>query len=134
MSTKAMHESKEKLCDLLDRINRNGEIKLGDLEAIDHLTNSIKNLMKISQMEEGGYSYGMGDWNASGNYSNRGYSNDGYSNRSYANDSMSMGHYVRGHYSNGDMITERIEEMMNDGRMSTADKDTLRRAMEVLRR
>lgn len=147
MSAKSMHELKEKLCDLLEEVTRNGDIKLGDLEAIDHLTASIKNLKRIDEMEENGYSYGMGDWNASGNYSNRGYSNDGngmgysngnYSNRgSYGEDDTMSGrrmHYVRGHYSRGDMIADRIEEMMEDNRLSVDDKSILKRAMDIMRK
>ena len=34
------------------------------------ITDTIKNLDKITTMEEEGYSYGMGDWNANGSYSN----------------------------------------------------------------
>lgn len=135
MSAKSMHELKEKLCDLLEEVTRNGDIKLGDLEAIDHLTASIKNLKRIDEMEENGYSYGMGDWSANGNYSNRGYSNNGYSMNGNYDDTMSgRMHYVRGHYSRGDMLTERIEEMMNDNRLSSTEKDTLRRAMDIMRK
>lgn len=140
MSAKEMYEAKEQLCKLLGEVTRTGEIKLGDLEAINYLTNSIKNLMKINEMEEGGYSYGMGDWNANGNYSNRGYSNNmGYSNNGYStngtyDDTNSRMHYVRGHYSRGDMLTERIEDMMNDSRLNNDEKSTLRRAMDILRK
>lgn len=149
MSAKSMHELKEMLCKEIDGIVRKGSISRSDLETVDYLTTSIKNLMKISEMEEGGYSYGMGDWNASGNYSNRGYSNDmGYSNGRYSmNNGNSYGdgedtmsgrryHYVRGHYSRdgGDMLTERIEDMMNDNRLSVDDKSTLKRAMDILRK
>lgn len=149
MSAKAMHEGKEMLCKEFEELIRKGSISKSDLPAIEQLTTSIKNLMKISEMEEDGYSYGMGEWNANGGYSNRGYSNDGYSNRNYGNysnrgsygdeDTMSgrRMHYVRGHYSRdggGDMITERIEEMMEDSHLSVDDKSTLRRAMDILRK
>lgn len=147
MSAKSMHELKEMLCKELEDLTRKGNVSRSDLEPISYLTDSIKNLMKISEMEEGGYSYGMGDWNANGNYSNRGYSNDGgmgYSNarypmrNNYGEDDTMSGryHYVRGHYSRAgeDMLTEKIEEMMNDSRLSVDDKSTLRRAMDILRK
>lgn len=142
MSAKSMHNAKEQLCKLFDEVTRDGDLKLGDLESIYFLTASIKNILRINEMEEGGYSYGMGDWNAGGRYSNDGYSNNGYSeNMGYSNgrygDTMSgRMHYVRGHYSRAgeDMITEKIEEMMNDNRLSVDDKSTLRRAMDILRK
>lgn len=157
MSAKSMHEAKEMLCKELEDLTRKGSISRSDLEPIEQLTTSIKNLMKINEMEEGGYSYGMGEWNAKGGYSNNGgYSNRGYSgdnmgmsNAGYSNERYSRGsygdgddtmsgrmHYVRGHYSRAgeDMVTERIEEMMNDSHLSVDDKSTLRRAMDILRK
>lgn len=140
-----MHELKEMLCKELEDLTRKGSVSRSDLEPISYLTDSIKNLMKINEMEEGGYSYGMGDWSANGNYSNRGYSGDdmGYSNgrypmrNSYGDDDTMSGrrmHYVRGHYSRGDMITDRIEEMMEDNHLSVDDKSILKRAMDIMRK
>ena len=54
-----MHELKEKLCDELEEIARKGELGSGDLEIIHKLTDTIKNIEKISMLEEdGGYSQG----------------------------------------------------------------------------
>lgn len=153
MNAKKMHELKEMLCKELETIINKGNITRSDLEPIEYLTGSIKNLMRINEMEEGGYSYGMGNWNANGSYSNgsNGYSNEGYSNnRGYSmngnyngsyngygdNENTMSGrmHYVRGHYSRdgGEMLTSRIEEMINDNRLSTDEKSTLRRALDIL--
>ena len=149
MSAKSMHELKEMLCKELEDFTRKGSVSRSDLEPINYLVNSIYKLMKVNELEEGGYSYGMGNWDASGRYSNgysnygdttsMGYSNGGYSNRGYDDGETMSGrrmHYVRGHYSRdgGDMLTERIEDMMNDSRLSVDDKSTLRRAMDILRK
>lgn len=145
MSAKSMYEGKEMLCREFEELIRKGSISKSDIPIIEQLTTSIKNLMKINEMEEGGYSY-AGEWNANGRSYNRGYSNDGnYSNGNYSNrgsygdgdDTMSgRMHYVRGHYSRAgeDMLTEKIEEMMGDNRLSVDDKSTLRRAMDILRK
>lgn len=149
MSAKSMHELKDMLCQELDQIVKKGSISRSELETVSYLTDSIKNVMKINEMEEGGYSYGMGGWNANGRYSNNGSYADGM-NDSYGrysrdggsyNDGDTMSgryHYVRGHYSRAEdensMLTERIEEMMNNSRLSVDDKSTLRRAMDILRK
>lgn len=136
---KNMEELKDMLCEELDKIVEKGTISMGDLEIVHKLTDTMKNIDKI-EMYEGGSEYsGDGDWVASGNYSNgsnrrmynsgRSYADRGYSGRSR--------HYVRGHYSYGDdteMLTERLEHMMNEGGMSQSEKDTLRRAVDILRK
>lgn len=136
MSAKTMHELKEMLCKELDDIVRKGSISHTDLETVHKLTDTIKNIHKIDGMEEQGYSYGMGDWMANGKYYNDGMNSRRSYDGSY-NDNTTSGrmHYVRGHYSRdgGDMLTERIEEMVNDNRLSTDEKSTLRRAMDILK-
>ena len=112
-----MNELREMLCEELDEITAKGKLNMSDLDAVHKLTDTIKNIDKIGALNEG-YS-SDGGWNASGTYSrNR--------DRSYGR------HYVRGHYSYGDM--DRIERMMNDGNLSASEKDTLRRAMEIIKR
>lgn len=144
MELRQYEELKEKLCKELENITKKNSLNMGDVDTIDKLVRSIKNIYKIEEEEEGGgysqarysrgnYSrdgYGQdGNWNARGSYG------DGYGRgNSYARSGM---HYVRGHYSRDDgseMITERIEEMMNEGNISQSDKETLRRAMDVLRK
>lgn len=150
MSAKTMYELKDMLCSELDEIVKKGEISIGDLEAVHKLTDTIKNIDKISMLEEDGYSYGEGDWNASGTYSNGNnmrnngsYNNGSYNNGSYGNGSYNNGgysnrrsHYVRGHYSRGQgetaMITNRIEEMMREENLSGEDQNILRRALAII--
>lgn len=94
MSMKTLYDLKDMLCDELDEIGKKGEMSAGDLETVHKLTDTIKNIDKITMLEEGGYSrdedYSRdGDWSANmrGNYG-RGSS---YARRG--------SHYVRGHYS-----------------------------------
>lgn len=148
MDAKAMNELKDILCAELEEYAKSGSVSRGDLDDLQKLTDTIKNLDKIEMLEDQGSSYD-GGWEATGTYSDRGRSrnggsyggsyNDGsynsgsYNGRSYAGRSR---HYVRGHYSYGDtdMIADKIESMMQDGDMSQEEKSTLRRAMEIMRK
>ena len=144
MNTKSMNKLKESLCKTLEEFAQGGNISKSDLEPIKNLTESIKNLMKIEQMEEGGYSYGNGSWDAQGMYSNNGMSREGSSYGRYSREGGSYGnsgtmsgmHYVRGHYSRAEdetaMLKERIEEKMREGRLSQEDRVALYKAMELL--
>ena len=142
MELRQYEELKEKLCKELENITKKNSLNMGDVETIDKLVHSIKNIYKIEEEEGGGYSQRMyngrhsrGEYSQDGNWNARGSYGDGYGRgNSYARSGM---HYVRGHYSRDDgseMITERIEEMMNEGNISQSDKETLRRAMDVLRK
>lgn len=70
MSTKSMYDLKEMLCTDLDQYARKGSLTRNDLDTVHMITDTIKNLDKISMMEEEGYSYGDGNWSANGSYSN----------------------------------------------------------------
>ena len=70
MSTKAMYDLRESLCADLDQYARKGSLTKNDLETVNLVTDTIKNLDKINMMEETGSSYGEGEWNANGSYSN----------------------------------------------------------------
>lgn len=125
MSKRTMDELKDMLCKELDEIAMKGKIGAGELQTVHMLTDTIKNIDKIGMLDEG-YS-GDGEWNARGSYG-RGYSRtgDGYSGRM---------HYARGHYSRDDgmdMISERIGEMIDSGRYSGEDRNTLNRAMRII--
>ena len=129
-----MHELKEKLCDELEEIARKGEFSAGDLEAVHKLTDTIKNIEKISMLEEdGGYSQG-GDWEIEGRAYNRG--------NSYARRKRdSMGRYSRdGRYgpttrmysraeAKDDMMA-KLEDMM--GSANDQERAILRQAMDKL--
>ena len=143
MDSRKMYEAKEMLCEELDKIVDSRQITKSNLDVIKDLTTSILNLMKICEREEGEYSYGRGGWNASGTYSNGMMNSGRYSgNQSYQGYSdggnTSGRHYVRGHYSRAEdsstMLTDRIEEMMQEGNLSQNDKNTLRMAMDIIRR
>lgn len=139
----SMRELRETLCMELDEIAGKGELSMGDLDTVHKLTDTIKNIDKIENMEENGYSYGesYGDWRASGSYDmDRDRSDRGRSRGRYSRDngySTRSRHYVRGHYSYGDedaMLEEKIEKMMEGGNLSLDDKSTLRKALEMMRR
>lgn len=70
MSTKAMYDLKETLCGDLEQYARKGSLTKNDLETVNLVTDTINNLEKISMREEQGSSYGEGNWNANGSYSN----------------------------------------------------------------
>lgn len=116
----SMYRLKSMLCDELDEIADKGELSSGDLETVHKLTDTIKNIKKIECMEDGGYS--MGDRMPDSRYSG---------SRHYV-----RGHYTRGHYSMAEgksRIRERIEDMMQDDDLSSAERSALEKAMEALR-
>lgn len=128
---KKMEELKDMLCEELDKMAGKSSINKQDLENIHMLTDTIKNIGKIEMQEGQGYS-GDGEWNASGRYS-RGMSRrsmDSYAGNSYTND------YIIGaqeDYSRGHSMHKSIEDRMRDPNLSYEDKETLRRAMGLLK-
>lgn len=70
MSTKSMYDLKETLCTDLDQYAKKTTLTGSDLDMVHKITDTIKNISKINMMEEDGYSYGEGNWNANGSYSN----------------------------------------------------------------
>lgn len=137
MSEMYMDKVKDMLCKEMEVISRRGNISKGDLEMIEQLTASIKNIHAIEGMEEGGYSYdgdGMSSARYRRSYDGRSYNGDmdrSYDGRSYARRGQ---HYVRGHYSyaGSDMLRDHIEELMDDDRLSLDDKSILKKAMNIL--
>ena len=116
----SMYRLKSMLCDELDEIAGKGELSSGDLETIHKLTDTIKNIDKIEALEGEGYS--GGDRMPYGRYSG---------SRHYV-----RGHYTRGHYSMAEgkaRIADRIEEMMQDDDLTTAERSALERAIDALR-
>lgn len=79
MDMRKLEELKEKLMRELDMASSKTPMTVADISMVDTLTHAIKNLCKIIEAEEEGYS--GGEWRA-----------EGYSGRR---------HYVRGHYSRG---------------------------------
>lgn len=126
-----LYKVRESLCkELKGYGSRN--ISKADLDTIHKLASTIKNIDKISQMEQ---SYSM-----DGGWSRAAYSRDTMG--SYGNDGYSNGmHYVRGHYSRDNgysmhdgRLAQEIDQMMNDQTISSSDREALRRAKMVLER
>lgn len=153
MDAKTMEKLKDKLCEEIEKLSKN-ELTASSLEMIHKLTDTVKNIDKITMLEDEGGGYSQND-----GMSNRRYSRDSYGNgsyrggNSYANESHGRGgnydsngsygeggsydggdsyrsgrHYVRGHYSRdsgrNDMMW-RMGEMMQ-----YADNDRQREAIE----
>lgn len=70
MNAKSMYDLKETLCANMEQYARKDNLTRNDLDTVHMLTDTIKNIDKITAMEEEGYSYGMGRWDANGSYSN----------------------------------------------------------------
>lgn len=115
---------REMLCKELDEIAEKRDMSAGDLDAIQKLTSSIKNIYKIEMMEDGGYS-GSGEWEAD----MRGTYGRGSSYRGRRRDSM-------GRYSRSDArehMRMQLDEMMRDADDEQM-RDALRRCKEQLER
>lgn len=137
-----LYELKETLCKNLEEYGRKKDLKAGDLDVINKLSHSIKNLDKVIEKYEeeeysgargrgsnakrdsmGRYSSAMGmmdrdGYSMRGDYSNErgGYSNErgGYSNERGGNYSNRGEYSNRGGYSrNSNMIME-LRELMED--------------------
>lgn len=103
-----LYEIKEKLCEELEQYN-NKEMTKTNLEVVDKLAHTIKNLGKIIEMydEEEGYSsmngYNQGNSYAQGRSYRRSYARD----RNARRDSM-------GRYSRDDGMIADLRELMED--------------------
>lgn len=140
MNREQYEDLKMLLCKELEEISEHGEISRSDLEDVMKLTTTIKNIGKIMMMDdEGGYSQGNGDWNASGSYYSRDgrdmYSRNGRDNNERYGTSYGRYSTMRSRAGNeSEMVMEKIEQMMNEGRLNMEDRNALRKAMEVLRK
>lgn len=113
-------ELKEMLCRELDEIAEKGVLSSGDLETVDKLAHSIKNLDKIRMME-GEYSNSGGDWTARGTYGGGGRMHYDTSYRGRRRDSM-------GRYSRADAM-EDMADKLRDMLDNTSDAK-IREALE----
>lgn len=121
MSMNAMYDLRDMLCNELDEIARKGDLGAGDLDIVNKLVGTIKNIDKITMYEDG-YSRG-GDWSADirGNYGR------GNSYRGRHRDAM-------GRYSRTDAkehMRTQIEDMMRNADDDRV-RDALRRAMDAM--
>lgn len=121
MSMNAMYDLRDMLCKELDEIARKGDLGAGDLDIVNKLVGTIKNIDKITMYEDG-YSRG-GDWSADirGNYGR------GSSYRGRHRDSM-------GRYSRTDAkehMRAQLEDMMRNADDDRV-RDALRRAVDAM--
>ena len=123
MGMKSMYDLRDMLCKELEEITRKGELGAGNLDIVHKLTDTIKNIDKITMLEDDGYSRDS-DWDVSmrGGYG-RG--------SSYA---RSRRHYVRGHYSRDDgreAMMRRMQDMMDEA--DESDREIIRRCYDALK-
>ena len=128
-----LYKLKETLCNELEEYSKKGKMSAGDLDIVDKLSHSIKNIDKIiEKYDESEYSGAMGYSNRM-SYGRGGYSNErggrgGYSNErgGYSNNDYSMargrgsnarrdsrGRYSSEGYSGHDMVME-LRDLMED--------------------
>lgn len=120
---KHLEDLRETLCRELDEIAGKGDLSAGDLETVDKLTHTLKNLDKI--MMGGEYS-NTGDWYAMGNYGRDGYRDD-YRYRGRKRDSM-------GRYSRADAkddMADKLRRMMDDAPDSRT-REALEKALRCM--
>ena len=104
-----MYDLKETLCTDLDQYAKKGTLTGSDLEMVHKMTDTIKNIDKITMMEEQGSSYD-GNWTANGSYGN-GMMNGGYSGyRGSRNSGMNRGNSYGDYYDN---MESRMRREMN---------------------
>ena len=94
----AYYDLKEMLCEELEDVVKKGELSAGDLDVVDKLTHSIKSLVTIMAMEEGGYS-NDGSYDNYGNGGNGGMNGGSYN--SYRGYSSRRGRDSMGRYTSG---------------------------------
>ena len=150
-----MHDLKDLLCaelkDYAEKGKRSGELSKADVEVIDTVLNSVKNIYKINKYKEEmeGYSED-GAYIGEGRIYGTSYDDEvrrggGYSyargrGRYAKRDSMGRysrdGRGMREGYSRDDgkaYMIEQLEDMMEDAE-KPAEKEALRRCMEALKR
>lgn len=107
-----MHKLIDYICDELDELERKAgkgeKLSMAEVQYMDTLAHTKKNLLKAEEMSEG-------------EYSNRGYSDRGYSRGNYRMDGSyagrrrdSMGRYSRGYSMATDDMVDELRDLMND--------------------
>lgn len=154
-----MEDLKDLLCseleDYAEKGKKSGKMSTADIEVIDTVLNSVKNIYKIDKYKEEmeGYSedgHYMGEGRIYGtSYDDGMHRECGYSyargrryarrdsmGRYYRDDGMRYHGGIRGGYSRDDAksyMIEQIEEMMETAEKPT-EKEALRRCMDALKR
>ena len=101
-----LYELRDMLCKELKEYGKKGDLSAGTQDIVDKLCHAIKNLDKIIEVDEEGYS---GAYYGGGSYEDR-----GYRGRSYARRRDSMGRYSSEGYSRKGEIVDRLRGLMND--------------------
>jgi len=134
MDKQSMHKLREKMCKELDTLAARSNLNMGELELVHKITDTIKNIDKISMLEDSGYSEargrGRGRSRSSYGYDDNSYdgyaSDGGYSDRAR--------HYVRGHYSNHSKkdLIDYMEDLI-DETSSEHERMALQRCLSQLK-
>lgn len=123
------YDLKKMLCKELENVANQKELSAGDLETVDKLTHSIKSLVTIMAMEDGGYSYNDGYSGVRGRsrdmnytrYNDSGrYYDNGYSGRRYSRDEGKS------------YMIQQFERLMNES-SSPEEHEVLQSAINRLR-
>lgn len=101
-----LYELRDMLCKELKEYGKKGDLSAGTLDIVDKLSHAIKNLDKIIEVDEEGYS---GAYYGGGSYEDR-----NYRGRSYARRRDSMGRYSSEGYSRKGEIVDRLRDLMSD--------------------
>lgn len=141
-----LYRLKDALMNSLEELDtlKSGKLKMGELEALNYITDTIKNIDKICMLEEdGGYS-GAGNWDAhmTGEYGNsyrrdRRYSRDGRESGESYNDGGSSYANRRRNYSNysyaggKEVVMKHLEKAM-DNATEAKEREAIERAMKII--
>ena len=128
---------KKKLCKELEETMQKSRMGMAEIEIIDKLTHSIKNINKIIEYEGKDYSntgynnYGMSQHGMSRADNSYDMGNSrGMSGMNYSYDSgNSEGRYSRGQHAN----VQSLQRLLNDNRLSQEEKMDLRGAIEEIK-
>lgn len=123
-----LYDLKDMLCKELKEYAKKGELSAGSLETIDKLTHSLKSVVTIMAMEDGGYSRddgysgarrrdSMGRYADGGSYERY---NDGYSGRRYSRDEGK------------NRMVQQFEEMMQEAN-TQEEREILRNTLNRLK-
>ena len=117
--SKKLEHLRDTLCGELDKVARKEEISMSDLDVIDKLTHSIKNLDKVMLADEMIEEYGYDFPNYSGARRGRDGDGDGRYNegsrRGRSRDSYDRSYdYSRGYSGHEHSDIERFKHMMQD--------------------
>lgn len=128
-----VEDIKYRLCDELAEYADKNRWTEKDVEMIDHITHSIKSLMKYIEMEENGGAY-EGRSYARGRYNNRYYRDDrSYDNRYYDDHSYDNSYRGRSRDDGMEEMTHELEELM--AQTSDADvKEAIKKTMAHIKK